>query len=302
MIAVIALRLTYRAPSSLKLPRYPGALWRGALGARLRADACITGAPTCEGCRVWARCAYGRLFEPPGGQPDSGLSARLPDAPRPYVVSPERAGGRWPAGETRTVRIHLLGDGIGELQAVWRAARRLTLHDVPLSLETVELVPPGGEASVRLTRPRAAEPHTIQAPPAPPSAVVTIDHPMRLKHKGAFLGPDGLNATALVTAAMRRLSALRERQGDDASDADYAALRDHAAGRVTIQEPALRWYNWQRRSARQQQRIPMGGVVGELTLTGDLEPVWPWLWAGQWAHIGKGAVMGLGRYRLQPLA
>ncbi|MEZ5581405.1 MAG: CRISPR system precrRNA processing endoribonuclease RAMP protein Cas6 [Candidatus Competibacteraceae bacterium] len=42
-----------------------------------------------------------------------------------------------------------------------------------------------------------------------------------------------------------------------------------------------------------------GGIIGELTLTGDkLAPFWPYLWLGQWTHVGKGAVMGLGQYRL----
>ncbi|WP_420842151.1 CRISPR system precrRNA processing endoribonuclease RAMP protein Cas6 [Halorhodospira abdelmalekii] len=27
------------------------------------------------------------------------------------------------------------------------------------------------------------------------------------------------------------------------------------------------------------------------------EPIWPWVWLGQWLHVGKGAVMGMGRYR-----
>jgi len=42
----------------------------------------------------------------------------------------------------------------------------------------------------------------------------------------------------------------------------------------------------------------MGGLIGEIELDGaDLEPFWPYLWLGQWTHAGKGAVMGLGRYR-----
>jgi hypothetical protein len=43
----------------------------------------------------------------------------------------------------------------------------------------------------------------------------------------------------------------------------------------------------------------MGGLTGEITFAdSDLEPFWPWLWLGQWTHAGKGAVMGLGGYRL----
>ncbi len=61
----------------------------------------------------------------------------------------------------------------------------------------------------------------------------------------------------------------------------------------------LRWRDWSRYSSRQWTAVPMGGLVGEIELNGlGLEPFWPWLWLGQWTHAGKGAVMGLGGYRV----
>ena len=40
------------------------------------------------------------------------------------------------------------------------------------------------------------------------------------------------------------------------------------------------------------------GVVGEWQLEGDCAPLLPWLWLGQWLHVGKNATMGMGQYRL----
>jgi len=46
--------------------------------------------------------------------------------------------------------------------------------------------------------------------------------------------------------------------------------------------------------------VPMGGLIGEVELDGaGLESFWPYLWLGQWTHAGKGAVMGLGGYRIE---
>ncbi len=46
----------------------------------------------------------------------------------------------------------------------------------------------------------------------------------------------------------------------------------------------------------------MGGVVGSVTYEAPtanvLAPYWPLLRAGQWVHVGKGCVMGLGKYRI----
>ncbi len=60
----------------------------------------------------------------------------------------------------------------------------------------------------------------------------------------------------------------------------------------------LHWYDWQRYSNRQKSKVPMGGIVGSFVLN-DLHPdFWPYLWLGQSIHAGKGASMGMGRYRL----
>jgi CRISPR/Cas system endoribonuclease Cas6 (RAMP superfamily) len=45
----------------------------------------------------------------------------------------------------------------------------------------------------------------------------------------------------------------------------------------------------------------MGGLLGRFRLHGpDIAPFWPYLWLGQWTHAGKGATLGLGRYRIVP--
>jgi hypothetical protein len=62
--------------------------------------------------------------------------------------------------------------------------------------------------------------------------------------------------------------------------------------------------NWPSRavgdSARQQQEMPLGGVLGRWTLQGDdLAALLPWLSLGQWLHLGKNATLGMGAMRLQ---
>ena len=70
-------------------------------------------------------------------------------------------------------------------------------------------------------------------------------------------------------------------------------------------ERQLRWFDWTRYSSRQQQEMALGGVVGQWHLhtnADTLEQLWPWLWLGQWLHVGKNASFGLGGYRLQGLS
>jgi len=60
----------------------------------------------------------------------------------------------------------------------------------------------------------------------------------------------------------------------------------------------LQWKDWTRFSSRQDQEMTLGGVIGEWTLSGDLEELLPWFWLGQWLHVGKNATMGMGKYSL----
>ena len=45
----------------------------------------------------------------------------------------------------------------------------------------------------------------------------------------------------------------------------------------------------------------MGGLVGEVTLEGELGPFLPWLVWGTLVHVGKDAAMGNGQFRLEAL-
>lgn len=289
--------MTFVPEKPLSLPAYPGSVWRSAFGARLRRNSCITGADACGGCRVQTACAYGRLFEPAPDTEAVGLHARFRDPPRPYVISPRHAGGYYRAGQPLVVELLLFASAIRELASVRRVAARLSLRGAPLRPLDISALDAHGEAAA-ISGANAAG--FVPEPPAVPKRVrLRIEHPLRLRRDGKYLDDRAFSPDAFFTALLRRVSSLHDGANKPPLSADYAALARHAAERIVVQDARLEWFDWQRRSARQGRWVPMGGVVGELTLGGDLAPLWPWLWIGQWTHVGKGAVMGLGRYRLE---
>ena len=98
-------------------------------------------------------------------------------------------------------------------------------------------------------------------------------------------------------ALLRRISLLATFHADAPLEADFAGL-SRAGWTVRHRAARRRWHEWVRYSSRQDALLQMGGLVGiELDGVG-LEQFWPYLWLGQWTDAGKGAVMGLGRYRL----
>lgn len=287
----------------MRLPHYPGSLWRSALGASLRRQVCITGAPTCNDCPFIRRCAYGFLFDTPQPAQATGLAAQYTELPHPYVISPRSPGGAYRASESVTVDLIVIGPGHRFLSELLAAAANLRLGPARLDLQYITLLPPGsntaeGEVTTRAgvleARPRIPEP-----PPAPSTVRIDFEHPLRLRRANQYLRPDSFDFATLFTTLMRRIHMLHALIGGATPGADPRTLADQARA-VRWQALELRWVDWARRSTRQKRRIPMGGLTGSIHLTDGFEPLWPWLWAGQWLHVGKGAVMGLGRYRLQP--
>ncbi len=58
------------------------------------------------------------------------------------------------------------------------------------------------------------------------------------------------------------------------------------------------WDDWDRFSGRQKTWMKFGGLLGEITYQGDLQPYLPLLRLGEWIHIGGKTSFGLGKYRL----
>jgi len=72
-----------------------------------------------------------------------------------------------------------------------------------------------------------------------------------------------------------------------------------AAESVEVKKSTLRWRDWQRYSTRQETRMKLGGLVGQITYGGELAPFMPFLRAGELTHAGKGTSFGLGKYVFQ---
>ena len=86
---------------------------------------------------------------------------------------------------------------------------------------------------------------------------------------------------------------------DQALEIDFADLTAQAKT-VQFSDQKLKWYDWTRYSSRQQTEMIMGGLIGSLILDMQgLQAFWPYLWLGQWTHLGKATSMGMGAYTIR---
>ena len=287
---------------------YLGSAWRGAFGHALKQSVCVTKLAECDDCPLVGSCPYPYLFEsrtPAGAE----KLRRYPFTPGPYVFEPGQ-----PMQGALHLAATLFGPAIEHLptfvQALSRAARRgLTSRRVALEMAGVEAeCPPadGQQAQWQLVheprRPgsvlRSTRPAAYEPPGQVPAAVrVRLLAPLRIRQNGRNVGPRDLDARALSGALVRRISLLTYFFSDTPLETDFAALLRHA-GSIRLEDVELRWRDGARRSSRQAATVPLGGIAGRFVLCGDLAPLWPFLWLGQWTHAGKGCSMGLGRYVL----
>ena len=118
---------------------------------------------------------------------------------------------------------------------------------------------------------------------------------MRLRYEGKIT--DNLEFHVLIRNLLRRISSLMYFHCGESLDCDFKVLIENAT-EVKIQSSELRWHDWERYSARQNQRMTLGGLVGKITYSGNFNEFMPFIKLGEYVHVGKGTTFGLGMYEI----
>ena len=300
----VALRIERRA----QLPPYLGSTLRGVLARCTREVVCGLRHPTCDGCLLVERCAYSVLFETP---PDSRLPLwqRRTDWPRPYVIRPPAPREKpWLAGEELAFQVLLFGraaeyapfllEAIRQVPGYGLGSGRAKVGVVRVEDAAQSLLGLSGPAVLKLPSLSVVNPMAA-APDFEGWGSVRLDFetPLRILEKGRRVSD--LSFQSLIRALIGRVcSVVSFHCGTAASLAEYEDLLEQA-GKVLTTGTSLRDQSLHRWSNRQQRRIPLDGLTGSAVFTGPpLRDFLGLLWAGQFTHVGKGTVHGLGQYRV----
>jgi hypothetical protein len=68
---------------------------------------------------------------------------------------------------------------------------------------------------------------------------------------------------------------------------------------IEIKEDNLYWFDWKRYSKRQNRKMTLGGLMGEIIFEGNFSKFIPFLILGEYLHIGKNTTFGLGKYLIE---
>lgn len=297
-------RVHFTAQEPIRLPEYSGSAWRGLLGHGLRRTACVTRQPTCTGCLLIHHCVYSTLFETPDAQGTPG------GAPHPFILAIDPQAPRALEPETAfSLDLQLLGAGIQQMpylihafglagqRGFGRSGGRFTLtaveREITLGSEDWQTV---YDATVGRYEPLETAAPVV--PPPPERAHLHLLTPWRLKRDGRRIGARELTAFDIAHALYRRLRTLAAAHGGDPDTFDHRRLPTDPEA-LQLEVDWLRWHDWTRYSSRQDALMQLGGLIGDVSLTGPaLAELWPALWFGQWTQVGQGTAFGLGGYRI----
>ena len=143
-----------------------------------------------------------------------------------------------------------------------------------------------------------AMPQPLKVPRLGESVRLRFLTPVRIQHQGhVVLVRDQLSAEALLMSLAHRVQALSDQHAPQPVQLDLAQLREQSR-LIRLETGGLRRHGVQRFSSRQKQVIALDGLIGEVRLSGDLQPFAELLSLGQYTHLGKNATHGLGIYEL----
>ncbi len=309
-------KFTIRLKDDAQLPFYKGSTFRGVLGHALKKVVCALRNQECPTCILRTNCTYALVFET-GHSVKLPAGARISSAPHPMVLEPPLTPKhQLRTGETLTCTLLLFGEinrnlpyfiyafdqmgkiGIGKKMAGQRS--RFVLESVT-SIGTEEMMVYTNEAqqirlpqhpenlfyeesqSDSLPMPAQGENRKISMEIITPLRIIALNAPVAR-----------LPFTLIMSSIIRRVTSLLNVYGNGEPELDYSGMIE-AAKNITTAESSLQWLDWQRYSSRQDKKMFMGGMIGDITYQGDFSPFLPMMAMAEKVHIGKNSAFGLGK-------
>ncbi len=308
-------RLTYTVQEPLKMPPYKGNIFRSRFGYLLHHIACIgdTEESCQEKCQYPDRCIYSKCFETPVPK-DSPILRGQPYAPHPFILQPPRTSKmEYIPGDTFTCHLLLIGEAINLLPWIVFAFYEMGKRRIGLQgkrgqcqLEKVESLSAHDNQQSQTIYTAETEMLTDDglilrlddvmdnAPDVTDTIELEFITPTSIKVDGKWT--KDLTFEHLIRNLLRRIRFLSYFHCGEDLDVDAHALID--AARAITHEPHFHWLKSNRYSYRAESSIPMDGFIGKVHYSGQFEPFLPFIYLGEYLHIGHHTAFGFGQYRI----
>jgi hypothetical protein len=276
---------------------------RGALGYSLYHSYCKNKlVRRCIDCNINKSCVYFQIFESPEYQGNQVKNLAIHLFQLSHYVYPEEDARKsrkisffltifgapeslYPTFINEFKKIAAKGLGKKSIQA-----ERMNVYDLDGNL----LLHTGAKAS---QSPAIYSIGTVNAiiqsiKKTPSNITIKLITPLQIKSSGKLL--NRIDFSHIVRAIARRLNMIEKYYGGvNRIRADQLLGQ---GGNVDTADSRLLWVSHSRYSTRKNQRMPLPGIVGELTISGSLSRFLPLLLLGEIFHIGAKTTFGLGQF------
>jgi CRISPR-associated endoribonuclease Cas6 len=285
--------------NSYGLPDFKGPTFRGKFGHVLKRTICVMRHRNCERCELRSGCAFPYLFETENERGES--------VPRPFVLEPPLTRRRFFLKDHPLhLNMVLFGKAIDYLPYFVYCFERMGKEGIGQDrgryrLESVAAADTmGNKTKIYERESQQLQNHFARfslenfSQQLLPQVTLTFLTPTTITAGGKPVLE--LSFEVLLKNILRRYRSLNYFHGDGQKQ-DYP-VNWEATRAIEIVHQDLQVERFKRYSNRQQRPVPLAGFTGNITYRGEIGPFLPWLKTGEYLHIGKGAVFGLGWFRV----
>jgi len=256
---------------------FTGSMIRGAMGHALKKVTCINPNYKCEGCFAQSSCLYYDFYEKPNNFHN-------------YRFEIELGSGKFNFG------LYLYNDACDRLPYVLSALQmtisqngltkhNYKFHDFTITLNGESIFNGKSFKSLNLI------PKTFEQDSFCPNIKIKLLTPLRIKKNNNFLREELAIEDILRSIYQKEQEFER---GEKAFKLDYTPS-------YTTTVKVLEYKQLIRKSSRQNKRMNMDGMVGEIAVLGVDERSYKLLKLGEIIGVGKQTVMGLGQIEIEDL-
>jgi len=305
-LSIHCYKVKIKAKTPFLIPSFPGSMLRGTFGVALKRVVCLNRKQVCSDCLVRKTCIYHFLFETETQNPIKGIT----NPPHPLILYPLDLGGKnMKRNSIYQFGFTIFGKAIDYLPYVIYAIIKMGYLGIGKGK---------GKFDLKEVRKYTSEKHTKQVFNQYEKKLISLQSsltlknifknkckgeklifetitPLRLKIRGKLR--DHITLKDIVFAISHRLKILSFLYGEGEIDLlKNLDLNEILKGIKTASQ--FEWTDFKRFSKRQDTHLHIGGVMGKMTITGNLSKIYPLLKLGQYIHIGKNTAFGLGRYKV----
>lgn len=282
----------------LKFTTYPTFIFHSVIGKELKKLTCIFRHLECRECPIRQSCPYSIFFVTPIERDNEILKGR-DKAPHPYVISSDNLINKEIKGLDLTFTI--FGKYIKQFPYLYysllKAGERGIFKDrIKYKIESVivddkNILKDDANLDMDFSYSKW---FINQSDNLKNRYMIDISFisPLRLKYKGKLLSDITFND--LLNASQRRMELLSSFYGEYE---DFPISKNDDSFELIDKD--IKWVDLNYYSARQRERLKLGGIVGKMTVQGELDnSLVSILEAAELFHVGKNPSFGLGKIRV----